>query len=213
MKDLGKIGWIAGHHHSVAFAHSFFSRFARGTNITASRMVKWIVEQLHSSPPPEYLLSAVNLEDVAIVCFTDASLSRSTGEAQLGVTAQLCSSQDVDSYKAVDNMNNLIAFKSCKYRRAVRSTGQAELSALSLGVDIVCDLKYRLESLSVKVTKVYFFVDAMVVIHQLKNPHKAEVHSRLTALTTAQIISDLDASVVYVPTLEQKADELTKLKF
>lgn len=55
-----------------------------------------------------------------------------------------------------------------------------------------------------------FFIDAQVVVDQLKNPHKAEVHSRLQALFVHQCLADLKADIIKVKTEEQKADCLTK---
>lgn len=84
---------------------------------------------------------------------------------------------------------------------------------MSLGVDLVTDLDLRLTSMGVKLMSVNFYVDASVVVHQINNPWKAEVHSRLNAVTTAQYIDALKGNVILIPTTEQKADCLTKFHF
>lgn len=46
---------------------------------------------------------------------------------------------------------------------------------------------------------------------QLRNPHKAEIHSRLQALFLEQCLKEMEAVVEKVSTEEQKADILTKV--
>lgn len=77
---------------------------------------------------------------------------------------------------------------------------------------MLLDIKLRLSSMGITLKKIKLLTDATVVTHQLKNPFKAEVHSRLMAITTAQTIEDLQAEVSHVDTNLQKADSLTKWK-
>lgn len=113
--------------------------------------------------------------------------------------------------KKPDNFNNVVHFKSVKYRRVCRATGQAELAALSLGVDECLNIQFTLKGLGFPKIQSIFYTDAQVVMDQLRNPHKAEIHSRLQALFLEQCLKEMEAVVEKVSTEEQKADILTKV--
>jgi hypothetical protein len=210
LQDIGQIGWISNHALTASFPFSFLSRYARGNNERARRMTRGFTEALASNPPHPMSISKVHLDKLVLLVWTDASLNQTTTDAQLGVLVQLSDELQERKHREIGNFDNIIHFKSSKMRRVARSTSQAELAALSLGVDIATAISHLMTSLGLDI-EVKFFVDAQVVIDQLGNPHKAEIYSRLQALFTAQCIADLSAEVIKVTSEEQKADLLTKI--
>lgn len=211
LMDIGKIGWISSHHHLSCFSYSYMSRFSRGKSLTAMRLLKWIILNLKNSPPPPYKLHKVNENDLHIVVYSDASLSKSQGEAQLGIMIKLATNHEDDTIN--DPQVNTINFKSSKFRRVVRSTGQAELAAFSLACDEMLVTKSILQSLNCNVKQISIRTDSKVVQDQLRNPNKAEIHSRNMARFVSQIVEENEVKVIHVPSNNQLADPLTKFIF
>lgn len=209
LKDIGKLGWISAHTHHTCFSYSFMSRFSRGNNLTAMRTVRWIMDHIKNKPPPPYHMTKIDSNNIHIDAYCDASLSKSLGEAQLGNIIMLKTLGHNES----SSQSNVISFKSCKYRRVVRSTGQAELAALSMTCDDILTIKITLESLNCTVNLITIKTDSKVVVDQLKNPHKAEIHSRNMARFTSQTVVEHNISIIKVTSEEQLADPLTKFIF
>lgn len=144
LKDLGKLGWISNHSFVPAFVFSFLSRYARGNNVPARRMTRYVLENLRKNPPEPTLLKPFDPQNIVFMVWVDASVNKKTADTQLAVLIQMGDTTMIEELKEIGNYQNTVHAKSMKYRRVCRSTGQAELAALSLGVDEVLNLCFTL---------------------------------------------------------------------
>lgn len=134
------MGWTSTHALEPSFAFSLLSRYARGRNTPARRVTRGFLEAMVAHPPKPFRSSVVDVSDLHFLVWTDASVSKTTGDTQLGTLIQFCSSTQIATLKTIGNYDNIVLHKSAKYKRVCRSSGQAELAALSLGIDEVCGL-------------------------------------------------------------------------
>lgn len=185
------------------------ARFSRGNNLPAMQLLRWIMDKLKQAPPPPYVMKRIDCKNVHIKAYSDASLSKSLGEAQLGTIILL---QPINDSEGNESQTNVVSFKSSKFKRVVRSTGQAELAAFSQTCDEIMVVKLTLQNLNCTVSRISISTDSKVVIDQLKNPNKAEIHSRNMARFTAQVVEE-NIEVIKVTSEDQLADPLTKFLF
>ena len=160
-------------------------------------------------------------EDLLVVSFFDASLGKSScHRAQQGQVHFLTTS----SVKDQPTSANILAFRSSKITRVVKSSLAAEGNALSTAADEQLYLRLLSEAMSKKVPEMGFqwkenlgvpgivVTDAKALYdHLLKTGHMtAERQTMLDILAAKQLVEGASMSVAWVPTLRQFADGLTK---
>lgn len=200
---IGELGWVAQHNHHCAFLFSFIaSHIAKAGNQAAEIMKRTAARMITF---PNDWIEPVSKPEIRI--YADASLKLKTARGRGGWLLQV-----VDEGSPINVENNVLLWKSFTLGRLHGSTASAELSSLLKGIQGVSGPVRWLQEL-LGPMKVRILGDSVAALTQA---HKGRAGAggpvEVEAMLVNQELIFRKWDIEYVPTKDNLADCLTKLK-
>lgn len=199
-KLVGKLIYLSHTRPDICYSVSYVSQFMHSPTDIHLQAVMRILRYLKGSPGQGLFFKKTNCRDIQV--FTDADWGGSK--------------RDMRSTSGYGTFlwGNLVTWRSKKQAVVARSSAEAELRALALGICEGLWIKRVLKDLhqDLAVSKIKAFCDNISAIHMAENPvhHDKTKHVEIDRHFIREKLEEQSLSIEHIPSTEQIADIYTK---
>lgn len=202
-----RIAWVTHSRLDIASAISFAAQGAKSTFHSADiNALNDLVSYLKSTAAVRMKFPRLDKESLHMLCYADSSFaSLKDGGTQLGVLILLADKE---------NHCSIIAYRSYKSRRVVRSSGAGETLALADVFDTAIVLKHGIEMVLNSNVPLLLLTDSQSLFSVITNHrHTTERRLMLDLATLREAYSSKAvANIGLISSQHNGSDALTKLK-
>jgi hypothetical protein len=209
METVGKLGWLAKTQLHIAYAFSEISRYNSKPSQRSLTLAKRLCE--YGKRTHTQLRLVGNVRSPCLLGWCDGAYNIHTGDSRIGYLVQLVDSGDLARGYTNTPKHNYIAWKSIRPSRSIGSSSVAELKALREVVKQMPLYSSVVEEMwGVKPKELYFTDNQSVMdwVHSGWMKSDPQWQGELNNINSD--LKERGGQVHWVPTADQRADELTK---